>query len=336
MQSLCRGATLSLANSSGIVDPIAREAAFHHVNSNSREMIMFMNVLKAAAIAAFVLGMGIGRVSAEEKKKPAPGAQANRLEGTLKAVDVTRSSIRVVSGKKDAGGNKSEEDQTLPVAADARIVVMGEVKEKGKPAGEAVKLGDLKEGMRVMLILSENKKTVTAINAAKKLNAVTGGIKSVDAAKKSVILATKDKGGVNNEQEYIVSADILVTIAGHEKTGAKKGTLADLREKMNATLVLTEDGKSVTEIRIAAPIARGVVKEVDAAKPAITITIGAKDAARDESYSVGKDATVRIDGNEAKLADVKSGTQVELLLMSDGGVVGIRAGQKGTKVKPQK
>lgn len=299
---------------------------------------MFKTMLKFAAVAAVLVGFGTGIASAEDKKKPAPGEQANRVEGTLMAVDAARNSIRVVSGKKDPNGGKpSEEDKTYPVAADARIFVMGEVKDKTKPAGEVVKLADLKDGMRVMLILSEDKKTVTAINAAKKVNAVTGGIKSVDASKKSVILSTKDKGGEGRETEYIVPADVVVTIAGHEKNAGKKGTLADLREKMSATLVLTEDSKTVTEIRVPAPTARGVVKDVDSAKPAITITIGAKDGAKDVSYSVGKEATVRVDGNEAKLVDVKAGTQIILLLSADdGSVVGMYAGEKGTKVKPQK
>jgi hypothetical protein len=69
------------------------------------------------------------------------------------------------------------------------------------------------------------------------------------------------------------------------------------------------------------------VKSVDADRNSITITVGAKDGATDEKYDIEKGATVVIGGQEAKLTNIKPGTQIELLLSPKNGAVGVRAGE---------
>ncbi len=298
------------------------------------------NVLRVAAVvAAAVVWAGAGptapRASAApaegQKKKPAGADKANRLEGVLAAIDASHGEIRVVSATKDpATGVKSEDDRTIAVAANARITLAGE----GKDKATAVKLADLKDGMRVVVVLSGDGKTATEVHAAPKVNAVAGAVRAVDAARRTVTATVKDKtSGDKTDETLNVAADASVVFEGHTKGGGKTGRLADLREGMSVTLRLTEDRKTVTGIRVAPPTARGVVKAVDAAKGSITVTVGVKGDARDVTYEVEKGAAVRVDGKEAKLADVKPGTPVELLLSpEDGGVVGLRAGEKG-KVK---
>jgi hypothetical protein len=192
-----------------------------------------------------------------------------------------------------------------------------------------VKLADLKDGMRVVVTLTADKKTITEIRASKKVNAVTIGIKSVDAEKRTVTTTSEDKkAGIVRDETYTVAADAPVTFADHGKGAGKPGKLADLRPGMRATLRLSEDGKSVVDIRVAAPTAQGVVKSVDAEKNAITITVGAKDKATDVTHEIEKGATIALDGKEAKLTDLKPGAQIQLLLSPKNAVVGVRAGEK--------
>jgi hypothetical protein len=302
---------------------------------------MTWKTLKTAAVlAGVVVGIGVcpfvARASdapPDDKKKAAEAAKANQVEGTLAAVDVSRNSIRVVSTFKDPNtGQKSEMDRTFPVAADAKIFLTDPNKEKTK--GAVVKLADLKDGMRVVVLLSEDKKTATEIRATVKDTSVTAGLKSVDAEKRMLTVATKDKqSGQQGAQSYAVAADATVVFLGHEKKGETPGKLSDLKEGMGVTLRMSEDGKTVVAIRVAAPTAQGVVKGVDAAKNTITVTIGAKNTAMDVTYELDKAATVQIDGKSGQLTDLKVGTQVQLLLSRENsGVVGVRAGAKG-KVK---
>lgn len=288
---------------------------------------MSFHVLKAAAVVAAVALLGIDSVVAraaapgEEKKKSED--KANQLEGRIAAVDVTANKLRIISvTKKD--GLKSETDQTLPVAADARITLAGE----GKQGATVVKFADLKDGMLVVVVLTADKKTITEIRAAKKVNAIAIRVKSVDAEKRMITTTIKDKTGVDRDEVYSVAANAPVVFADHGKGAGKPGALADVQAGMGATLRLSEDGKSVVDIRVAAPKAQGVVKSVDAVKNAITITVGAKDKATDVTYELEKGATIALDGKEAKLTDLKPNTPIELLLSSKNGVVGVRAGEK--------
>ena len=62
------------------------------------------------------------------------------------------------------------------------------------------------------------------------------------------------------------------------------------------------------------------------------MTVGAKTTATDVTYQVEKGAAVRIDGQEAGLADLKPGTPATLLLSpANDGVVGVRVGKAKVK-----
>jgi hypothetical protein len=126
-----------------------------------------------------------------------------------------------------------------------------------------------------------------------------------------------------------VAADARIVVTGHAKGDEKAVQLADLKEGMRLALRLAPDNQAVVGIRVAAPTASGVLKAVDAARHSITVTHGAKDNAKDITYEVEKKAPVLIDGKEGKLADLKEGVQIHLLLSpEDGGVVGIQVGEK--------
>ncbi len=292
-----------------------------------------LKIATALVLAVSLVAAGAGllahRVLAEPaKEKPKTTENVDQVEGSLKAMDAARNTITITITTKDVQtGQKNAQDKTFAVAADARIVL----DQGGKDGGKAVKLADLKEGMRLVIQLSQDKKTAASIRAAAKENTVDGAVKAVDAAKNTITVMNKDKETKQKqEQTFAVAADARIVLAGHGKGGEKVAKLPDLKEGMRVVLQLSQDNKAVVGIRIAAPTANGVIKAVDAAKNRITVTHGAKDNAKDITYEVAKNAPVLIDGKEGKLTDLKEGMPVFLLLSpEDGGVVGIRVGDKG-------
>ncbi len=286
-------------------------------------------LLLAVSIVAAGAGVLTHQVLAEpaKEKQKAPES-AEQVEGSLKAVDATRNTITITITTKDAQtGQKNAQDKTFAVAADAKIVI----DHGGKDGSKTVKLADLKEGMRLLLRLSQDKKTTTSIQAAAKENTLEGVVRAVDATKNTITLTTKDmESKQKQEKTFDVATDARIVLARHAKEGEKAAKLADLKEGMHVLLQLSQDDKAVVGIRVSAPTATGVVKAVDAAKNRITVTLGAKDKAVDITYEVEKKAPVLIDGKESNLTDLKEGMLVTLLLSpEDGAVVGIRVGDKG-------
>lgn len=297
---------------------------------------MFLTKLKIAAVLLVaILGPVVGVLThqalaepAKEQKKTAESG--DQVEGVLKAMDASKNKITITITIKDPQtGQKNAQEKAFDVAKDASILLAGPGKGDGKP----VKLADLKEGMRLVLRLSQDKKSASSIRAAEKENLVEGAVKAVDAGQNTITVTNKNKETkLEEEKKFDVAADARIIQVGHSKDGEKVVKLADLKQGTRLTLRLSQDNKAVVGIRVAAPTASGVVKAVDAAKLSITVTHGAKDNAKDTTYEVEKKAAVLIDGKEGKLADLKEGVQIHLLLSpEDGGVVGIQAGGKKGK-----
>src|SRR5262245_5500349 len=61
----------------------------------------------------------------------------------------------------------------------------------------------------------------------------------------------------------------------------------------------------------------GTVKSVDAAKASITLTSTKGDSSIDRTFTVAKDTTVKLDGHEANLSDVKAGMHASVKLAED-------------------
>jgi hypothetical protein len=294
---------------------------------------MLLTKLKIAAAVLLVVGIlctGAGVLMHRALAEPAKVQKKNtengeHVEGVLKVVDAARNKITVTTKDKQAG-QKSEQEKAFDVATDATIVLASRGKEGGKP----VKLADLKAGMRLVVRLSPDQKTATNIQAAEKDNTLEGAVKAVDAGQNTITVTNKNKETKQaEEKQFDVAADAQIILAGHAKGGEKAVKLADLKEGMRLALRLSPDNKAVVGIRVAAPTASGVVKAVDATKRSLTVTHGAKDNAKDITYEVEKNAPVLIDGKEGKLADLKEGLPIHLLLSpDDGGVVGIQVGEK--------
>ncbi len=296
---------------------------------------MFLNKPKISASLLTVAFLATGgalvtqQALAEPDKKNKIVEKTEQIEGVLKVIDVSNKTIIVTVGAKTGAGIKSSEDKTLSVATDASIVVA----RPGKDGSLTVKLADLNKGMRLSVAVSQESKAVVRIQAHEKSTELLGAVKSVDAAKNSVTISTKDKeSGQKVNKTFDLARDAHIAMRGHDKGAAKSIKLGDLKEGMALTLRLSPDEKLVVSAQTAAPVVTGILKAVDAAKNSITVTHGVKQNAQDFTYEIDKNAPITLDGQPAKLGDLKLGKKVLLLLSAaDSGVVGIRVGTEKDK-----
>jgi RNA polymerase sigma factor (sigma-70 family) len=198
--------------------------------------------------------------------------------GPVKAVDGEKNTI--TDGK----------DTTYSVAREATIVI------EGKPG----KLTDVPVGARLRLILSADQKTARRIYAfGPELVNLT--VKAVDA----------DKGTITDRYDMVfsVTKDTKVEIEG------KPGKLADVPVGALFHALLSADQKTVRRIKVEGPeFSGGLIKAVDADKGTVTFD---DDRAPPElvgkTFSVAKDADIRIDGKPGKLAELPPGAVIQLL-----------------------
>jgi hypothetical protein len=175
---------------------------------------------------------------AGNKETPKPNKEAKKgefIEATVKSVDTAKSTITITAKDKD---------QTLEVGKDAKIML------KGKDGGS---LADIKPEMRVALMLSPDKKSVLGIKAGAKNEtkkptkeaAGHGELKSVDAAKNTVVISTGKKGNVV-DQTFAISKNAQIVVAGN-----KNAAIADLKPGTQVAFMLSDDKKSITSIKSA-------------------------------------------------------------------------------------
>jgi hypothetical protein len=195
---------------------------------------------------------------------------------------------------------KSKGDKTYTVARDAVVVFDGEKQVK--------KLADIPTGASVRLKLLADQKTVTDIQVFGPT--VQGTVKG-NAAKDSVTIENK-----TGEQTFTVTGKTPILIEG-ERTGK----LTDLIDGTVAQLRLSVDKERVLEIHASGPSFRGLVKGVDVAQNAITLTIGGKGGVggEDKDFKTTKDTVVvtEIYSTPLKLADLKAEKHVVLRLTID-------------------
>jgi ribosomal 50S subunit-recycling heat shock protein len=249
--------------------------------------------------------------------------------GTLAKVDATSVTL-------DAGGKEAPRAVTAKITADTRVTV------NGKPAKPA----DLKAGDKATVTLTSNGASALAITAGTKVGdsekprekpegrpearAFAGKIVAVDAATRTVTLASKGEGG--RELQVKLTADAKVVIDGKpaKLDDLKKGALASF------TIVAAKDGqpREASAVTVTGPTFTGVVKQTDAT----TITVGNEKT--DRVFKLAPGGKVMLGAKEGKFADVKAGDRVSVTLASDDtGAVLIVVGAKregGDKPKGDK
>jgi Cu/Ag efflux protein CusF len=136
---------------------------------------------------------------------------------------------------------------------------------------------------------------------------VRGKVKSVDAANKTFVLTDS----ANKDLVITFGDNLVVNRAGKEsKSEPKVGdTISICYDKGDATstahYILVQEGTLKNSELI-----RGNVKAYDAAKKELTFT---SDANRDSTYPIGK-ATVRVNMEDSRIENIKSGDQALLIV----------------------
>ncbi len=252
----------------------------------------------------------VATLSLKDGRAASVFVEGPQIEGTLTAADAKARTVTlaVMASKKDEPA-----DKVITVAEDAAVSIedgTGEKKVKEVP------LADLKAGTAVTVKLSGD---LTAAGSVRSRGqTVTGVYKTADGAKS--ITVTVKAGGEAAEKTFDLAKDVRVSFGGG-KGGkvAEEAKLADLKAGAPVRLLLSLDGKSAVAIQAEGATIRGTLKEVDAEKRTLTVTVAAKnEPAEDKAVEVAKDARVSIDGKDGKLADLPAGAQVAVQLSPKG------------------
>jgi ribosomal 50S subunit-recycling heat shock protein len=183
--------------------------------------------------ALLAVGMAIslvGTSTAEDVKKGPP-----TVAGIVKSLD----SQAITLEGRTKEGKEVAPPQTFELAKDVKVT----------EGADAKTLADVKTGASVVLILSEDKKLVTAIALAKKqaegkYPTVAGIVKSLDSQAITLEGRTKEGKEVAPPQTFELAKDVKVT------EGADAKTLADVKTGASVVLILSEDKKLVTAIAL--------------------------------------------------------------------------------------
>jgi RNA polymerase sigma factor (sigma-70 family) len=175
------------------------------------------------------------RRPAEAERKPDPGKRPeDRREGpSLMGVVKSIQAGKQITVSVRAEGQESE--QSFALSADARIVA---------GSREAARAEDVKPGMRVVLLLSPDRKTVVGIREVRgeqaRLNAV---FNSLDAAKGTIVLTVLGpRDGDMTQATYQLAKDVQVF------ANRQPCQLADLKPGVRVTVSLSDDKKTVLRI----------------------------------------------------------------------------------------
>jgi RNA polymerase sigma factor (sigma-70 family) len=276
------------------------------------------------------------------KNATATGLASATKEGQLPQITELRVTGEIVTGVVKAADASSVTlaggegaDKVFKTNAETQVTL------NGKPA----KTTDLKVGDKATVILTSNGATALSVLAGAKrgepekpgekpvrpeARAFAGKIASVDAATRTLLLASKGEGG--RELPVKLTADAKITIDG------KAAKLDDLKKGMLAsfTIAAAKDGqpREATAVTVTGPTFNGVVKQIDAS----TITVGNEKV--DRVFKLAPGGKVMFGEKEGKFADVKAGDRVTVTLASDdSGAVLIVVGAKregGDKPKGDK
>jgi RNA polymerase sigma factor (sigma-70 family) len=173
------------------------------------------------------------------------GRSAREVLGILRSVDARGNRLTALARDGDEVA-----ERTLAVRRDAAIVTR-----EGKPLG----LADLRPGTKVILGLSDDRKSIVSVRASEKVSekadagrapALRGTVRSVDPVKRQVTLAVR-VAGATGERTLGVAEGAKVFLDG---TAAE---FAALKAGRAVWLELTPDGKTATAISAGGPARAG-------------------------------------------------------------------------------
>lgn len=270
-------------------------------------------------------------VTKDQKTVEAIVAEGPLVRGVLKQVEAGKLTIATQTGRE------SSDEKSYTLAADAEIGL-----DDGRGSRFSLKEGrpaDLLAGSLVIARLSLDRKQVQSIVAEGPL--LFGTVKSIDPAKKILTVTTRPARGDDSAEDrsLTLTANAVVQIddGRGRRLSLKEGSLADIPVGSTVSTKLSADQAAVTLVRAEGPTVIGMLKSVDAAKPAITISFqrARGEAPEEKTFAVAEAARIALDGNEAKLSDLKpadGGPFVQLRLSLDQKLVqSIVARQPGSR-----
>ncbi len=262
--------------------------------------------LKEAKLADLPPSAPVGlQLSADQTTVESIVAEGPVVRGRLKEVDAAKKSLTltVFPTRRD----QDEEEKSFTVAAGAEIGVDdGRGRRFSVRAGE---LTDLSPEAQITLWLTLDQKQAQAV-LAEGPN-VFGRLKAVDAGKRTVTVELGPMRGEDapEEKTLAVAQDAIVLLddGRGRRLSTKEAKLADVPVGAAVQLRLSFNQTAITSLRAEGPSMGGLIKSVDAAKGTITVAVPVArgEAPEEKTFPVAKDARIVIDGNEAKLADVK-------------------------------
>jgi RNA polymerase sigma factor (sigma-70 family) len=263
---------------------------------------------KPGKLAGLRPGVWVGlHLGADQKTAQSIRGTGPAVSGFVKAVDAQQGTLTLADSVWNRGTGKGlPEDGT----EHSFRVPKGAAVEIDDRPGE---LAGLPSGAWVALSLSVDQKTARSIRGH--APNVSGVLQAVDAEKGALTITDsqwnrglgKDLPEDGGESAFTVARGAAVEIDG------KPGKLADLPVGRTVALRLCVDCKTVRGIHAAGPGVSGAVKEVDAGKGALTIS----HQEGEKTFTVAKDADVRIDGKPGTLAGLPKGAHVSLSLSLD-------------------
>jgi Cu/Ag efflux protein CusF len=244
-------------------------------------------------------------MTADEKSVESIVAEGPQIRGMLKSVDPNSKTVTVemAPSRREEG----REEKTFALAAGAEIAQddgMGR-----RFSTREAKLADLSAGCSVTLRLSIDQKQVQSIFAEGP--SLFGAVKSVDAGKNSITLTLPPGRGNDDSEEKTIELTknslVLFDDGKGRRLSVKEGKVSDILTGSFTQVRLTVDQKSVSMLRVEGQMVPGLLRAVDAVKG--TITIATRTARGDDpvekTFTVDKNIRITIEGNDAKLADLK-------------------------------
>jgi RNA polymerase sigma factor (sigma-70 family) len=273
-------------------------------------------VLAVAGLVA--LGLGIGsRPALAEKPSTLAASEAKAADkgdkpevgpsvtGAVVSVDAKKGTITLKVQEDPAKKETAEKTYTLP--KDAKISLQHGLKKESKDGSTA----DLTEGTSVTVQLAVDKKTVVSVSVHP--GSLHGSVKSTDATKNTITVATKGAKGVEETTVALMEGAKIILDDGIGKKGdaPKEGKMADVAEGLPVWVQLSGYDKThAVSVRVSGPSLSGTLKNVDIGNNALTVTVKEDAQIVDKTLTLSKE--VHVDG--AKLTDLVGGERVSVRL----------------------
>ncbi|MBI5757096.1 MAG: hypothetical protein HZA46_01110 [Planctomycetales bacterium] len=242
-------------------------------------------------------------------------AEGPQVRGLLKAVDAVKNTISV--SLMTATREQTSEDKSYALAPDGEVAV--DHRRGRRFSIKEGRVADLAAGAAVMLRLSLDQKQVLDIQAEGPR--LYGVIKSLNASQNSLTVTLPPSRGADSTSERTLelasNGVVLLDDGKGRRLSIKEGKLSDLPVGTAVSLRLSVDQRFVGLVRAEGPNLPGQIKSVDSANGTVTILtrVARGENPEEKTYPVAKDARIVIDGNEVKLADIKTGDDGRFVML---------------------